>query len=560
MQKLPDKYSEADILAQDNKLTGNNAMNREIFRSTCQRKLKEYIYEFETPVISHLQSIMHNSLLNFIFARIFTFLGTHTMFLIGLPPLFWISDGWVARHLVWVLGEGVIASSILKDWFCSPRPLSEDEAQKETGKPGVKRLLHVKKSYHTWEYGLPSTHSTNSTTLALFLLLFCIEWNLKNWIPISLILTYAIFLPLSRVYCGMHSFLDITVGAITGAAIVITHWALFMSGLILPTIESLMFNVSGVDRDYMNITMGGLSGEIWIPRFLGLFLPLVLIIYIFLFKAHPDPNDPCPCYDDAVCNAGVILGVFIGTYCHFRTKYEAESNVVDKNTLISTSDDPLTLAWKFDARSTPNFNYNESEITTLTLYGVLGRILFGTLVILVWRSIAKLAMKSLFEGIYKHYCWPLYSGIGPMSRQNSLDSRIIASSVINGDLTTEKAGIDTESKSDSSVDESMMDSAVYIEEDDSNNDPNDQIDEGVAFSSAISSEKPRVRKNPVIMKADSKKTKFESLPAIWAPSHAHCRFTIHRYSLEMVTKWVVYSGIGWITVQLVPNLFKLIGI
>ena len=99
----------------------------------------------------------------------------------------------------------------LQDLFCLPRPAS----------PPVVRLLHKEGSLHAFEYGLPSTHSANAASITIFSALYFHESMslLPMWMNVALTgawLFYAIFLPLSRVYCGMHSFTDITFGFLVG--------------------------------------------------------------------------------------------------------------------------------------------------------------------------------------------------------------------------------------------------------------------------------------------------------------------------------------------------------
>ncbi|KAG9020885.1 hypothetical protein FS837_007782, partial [Tulasnella sp. UAMH 9824] len=81
-------------------------------------------------------------------------LGTHTFFMTMLPAFFFFGHDEAGRSLVHVLGMGVYFASLIKDSICSPRPFA----------PPVTRLTI---GSHHLEYGFPSTHSTNSISIAL---------------------------------------------------------------------------------------------------------------------------------------------------------------------------------------------------------------------------------------------------------------------------------------------------------------------------------------------------------------------------------------------------------
>ena len=114
---------------------------------------------------------------------------------------------------------------ILKDYLSLPRPKS----------PPVIRKL--KKSYVDYEFGCPSTHSANSCVLFLNLLFFFLTFikpvittshPLMIFIYTSTIL-FIFLVSLSRIYFGLHSFLDITVGIIVGIIVTVLNWFVFYS-------------------------------------------------------------------------------------------------------------------------------------------------------------------------------------------------------------------------------------------------------------------------------------------------------------------------------------------
>ena len=141
------------------------------------------------------------------------------------------------------------------------------------------------------EYGFPSTHSTNAVSVAVYALFMLsspdssVHPNLKVTLQIASC-CYATSIILGRLYCGMHGFFDVLVGSSLGA--------------FLSIIQCLF----GEDFDYVVHT------ESWKP------LAIVVLITLVLVRIHPEPADDCPCFDDSVAFAGVVIGVEIGNW-HF---------------------------------------------------------------------------------------------------------------------------------------------------------------------------------------------------------------------------------------------------
>ena len=85
-------------------------------------------------------------------------------------------------------------------------------------------------SSHHLEYGFPSTHTTNSISIALFLYshvhrLYFSESSISStsyYAYLAAILFYAFSIVFGRIYAAMHSFTDCTFGVVLGALI----WAL----------------------------------------------------------------------------------------------------------------------------------------------------------------------------------------------------------------------------------------------------------------------------------------------------------------------------------------------
>ncbi|CAG8733085.1 7229_t:CDS:2, partial [Acaulospora colombiana] len=144
------------------------------------------------------------------------------------------------------------------DLCCLPRPRS----------PPVQRLLTT---YHL-EYGLPSTHTTNSVSIALFCLSYLLADNdmdlWMKYICVAGLFIYCASIVVGRIYCGMHGFCDITVGIILG---IFVWW------------EQITFQKQ-ID-DFI------LSDSFFVPT--STILGAISLIYFF-----PEPIDKCPCIED----------------------------------------------------------------------------------------------------------------------------------------------------------------------------------------------------------------------------------------------------------------------
>ncbi|KAK0213530.1 phosphatidic acid phosphatase type 2/haloperoxidase [Armillaria fumosa] len=195
-----------------------------------------------------------------------SYLGTDSFFLVVLPAFFFFGYDDFGRGLLMVLALGGYASSSCKDLFCSPRPFS----------PPVTRL--TLRDHHL-EYGFPSTHTTQSSSIALYFLLHIPPAYYPH------LGIYAFTIIFGRLYTGMHTFTDCIVGGILGTLAVWVH-----SLSIFQYFEAWVFTN-------------------------GLVVPLVLIpLILFFLEMHPYPVDPCPCFEDSVASGSVALGALLGRW------------------------------------------------------------------------------------------------------------------------------------------------------------------------------------------------------------------------------------------------------
>lgn len=253
--------------------------------SPLRYRLRELILpliRWETPYLAWMQDRMRTPLLDSYFAMTAN-LGTHTFFMISLPLLFWTGHTTLARAMVHMLAAGVFFTGFIKDLFSLPRPLS----------PPLQRITMSGSA--ALEYGFPSTHSANAVSVAAYALLTLSDpsntLSAKTKVGLEILsYTYATSIVIGRLYCGMHGFLDVIVGSFIGFLIA-----------------------------YAEITYGGAFHELLHTSF---YVPLALaVVLIILIRIHPEPADDCPCFDDSVAFLGVMIGTETGDWHYSTTSF-----------------------------------------------------------------------------------------------------------------------------------------------------------------------------------------------------------------------------------------------
>ena len=155
---------------------------------------------------------------------------------------------------------------------------------------------------------------------------------------------YLITIVLGRIYCGMHGFLDVTIGASLGALLSIIHCAY---GYILD--------------DFL--TKGSFQAPI-----------IVVLLILLLVRIHPEPADDCPCFDDSVAFAGTIMGVNAG-FWHY-----AHSGLAWDNPM------PATVPYSLD---------DIGWLRTLL------RIFVGVFVVFSWRKVMKSTLFRILPPVFR---------------------------------------------------------------------------------------------------------------------------------------------------------------
>ncbi|KAL2020534.1 hypothetical protein VTK56DRAFT_8334 [Thermocarpiscus australiensis] len=294
------------------------------------------IVRWETPYLAALQSMMRTPALDSYFA-VTANLGTHTFFMIGLPILFWCGFREFGKGLVHILASGVFFTGFIKDMLSLPRPLS----------PPLHRITMSGSA--ALEYGFPSTHSANAVSVVVYgILTLRSEGNTHSPTTTVALETLAYFYALSivigRLYCGMHGFVDVIIGSLIGAAISVVEF------YYAPHLESWLYSS-------------------------GCLAPLtVALVIIVLVRIHPEPADDCPCFDDSVAFAGVMIGLECGTWRFAR--YSPWAHIY----------------------SGPAASFNLADLGWPV---AVARVVVGVLVIFAWREVMKPALLRVLPHLFR---------------------------------------------------------------------------------------------------------------------------------------------------------------
>ena len=293
------------------------------------------VVRWETPYVAWLQETLRSPARDSYFSMAAN-LGTHTAFMAVLPMLFWCGQTSMGRAMTHMLAAGVYLSGFVKDMLCLPRPLS----------PPLQRITMSGSA--ALEYGFPSTHSTNAVSVAVYAL-FLLRSSKEPDLMLSLILQalcyfYGASIVLGRLYCGMHGFFDVVIGSLLGGAIA---WAQIVYGDVF---DSFLYG-GDVKR-----------------------LILVEVFVCVLIRIHPEPADDCPCYDDSVAFLSVVMGINLGNWHFAKTSF---------------------------ARDQPSIATVPFDVGQLGWLKVAARILVGVAIVFTWRAVMKPAMLTILPPIFR---------------------------------------------------------------------------------------------------------------------------------------------------------------
>jgi membrane-associated phospholipid phosphatase len=488
------------------------------------------LIRWETPYLAAMQQKLRTPALDSYFA-ITANLGTHTFFMIGLPILFWCGYPAFGKGLVHILALGVFWTGFIKDFYSLPRPLS----------PPLHRITMSGSA--ALEYGFPSTHSANAVSVAVYGLLVLHSPDNTLSPTTKLILEclayfYTISIIFGRLYCGMHGFLDVIVGSIMGAAISLGE---FYYG---PMLDEYMHTSSW--------TAPAIAG----------------IIIVLLVRIHPEPADDCPCFDDSVAFAGVLIGLEFGTWSYGKIP-----------------GDP----WETHA-------YADStvDITALGLARNVARIVVGVLVIFAWRETMKPAMLKILPHLFRlieslglslprRFFTPAteYKSVPPGSRIDTLfptasDFPRMVESIRHPTTRGRSVSIGPQSAADAyetlAYRERRRRESMGSNHEESSSDKYQQ--DHVGKTAQVSgSQQPTLREHEQMTSLDGEvvmspleQNRKEAFPEVQSGEMEEKDVFSQivkprvRYDVEVVTKLVVYTGIAWFAVALIPLMFEFVGL
>lgn len=442
-----------------------------------------------------------------------------------------------------ILAAGVFFSGFVKDMLCLPRPLS----------PPLTRITMSGSA--ALEYGFPSTHSTNAVSVAAYAILL-LRQNESNISPEMsrnlqiLAYLYASSIVLGRVYCGMHGFFDVIVGSLLGVAIA-----------------------------YAQFYLGPLKDEyLFSGTFQSLFV--IFLVICVLVRIHPEPADNCPCFDDSVAFAGVVLGCDLGAW-HF-----AQSRYND-----GRSSYPSTVPFSIEELGWPK---------------VIGRIVLGVVTVFLWRATAKPTLLKTLPPIFR-----VIENLGldlprrffkPASQYKSVpyqrdDDNVIPSARDIPNMLTNihrRRAISVGPQSEADAYEALAyrkkrrrDSLKGLQVPISPTSPTKESEQGKDYFATSTQTASHSRKRSLSL--EEFRAQMGTSPAVLSPNAVLTPDTRNindkvdmdpnaedemdrtelfatvlkprvRYDVEVVTKLIVYSGIAWLAVEGNPILFYHIGL
>lgn len=156
----------------------------------------EFLYfleELRTPIIDH-------------FMLIITQLGEETAFLVAALIIFWCVDKYIGYYILSVGFLGTLTNQFMKLWFRIPRPWIIDE--------NFTILEQAREAASGYSFPSGHTQSAVGTFGAIA------YTQKRHWIR-GLAIGISILVPLSRMYIGVHTPLDVCVAAIMAILLVV---------------------------------------------------------------------------------------------------------------------------------------------------------------------------------------------------------------------------------------------------------------------------------------------------------------------------------------------------
>ncbi|SCV70074.1 BQ2448_1468 [Microbotryum intermedium] len=421
-------------------------------------------------------------------------LGTHSFFMICVPMPFWFGHGSVGRGLLYVLAAGGYTTSVLKDLLCVPRPYSPP-------------LVRLSVGTHALEYGFPSTHSTTTVSMALYFagLLWHsgFENSLLNLVGYAILSIICVSVVFGRLYTGMHSITDVTVGSLMG----LLCWLWYY--LYETTIEAFTLQP-------------------------GPLVPLIIIpSTLLLVFVHPAPAEDCPCFEDAVAFVSVAAGLVLGH--HF---YPRE--------LVGD-----TLKWGVDE------GRGEVVVQLVWAVTVVVKLILGVLTIFTWRLVAKEACHAILPPLFRFFSSFLlprrhYHDATEYDAYEKTDGLHPVPSIIDLPSLNELDPTTSTSLSSSSS-SSSKNQANQLRSRSGNSSAALLVDEHDPLGLLRKKQKGKEMKNDILGEDGYGYDKLSKSRSKKDGDHV-------RRDADVLTKVFVYSGIGWFATIGIPWAFESVGL
>ena len=159
-------------------------------------------FAFEYNILKFFESI-RTPFLNKVFIGI-TQLGSFDFYIIVIPVLFFIVKEKKAYRILFRLMFSYIVNTLLKNTFKLPRP-SEEKLEVLFKESGL-------------GYGFPSGHAQNSTVFW-----FSLYTEFGGWILLFIGIIAALLISISRLYLGVHFFMDVIGGVAIGLVVLFLY-------------------------------------------------------------------------------------------------------------------------------------------------------------------------------------------------------------------------------------------------------------------------------------------------------------------------------------------------
>ncbi|KAL5521565.1 LCB3 [Sanghuangporus sanghuang] len=477
------------------------------WRATARRFIMQRL-QLESEWIAKMQEQVRSPYLDAFFVYTSS-LGTHTFFMIALPALFFFGFADIGRGLVFVLATGVYVSSFIKDLICVPRPYV----------PPVARLTI---GSHHLEYGFPSTHSTNSVSIALYIYqLIHIHYFTSSpsiatttYIFSCIFLLFYVFsIVLGRVYTGMHSLVDCVAGVTLG--------------ILVWTVHALYWG----------------SIETWLARMHWYPPMLISLLCGLIVHWHPQPADDCPCFEDAIAFVSVESGILISHWM---------SNVLGYGDGKLMSKMP-GFAWAFLSASSPISPTSTADAWRLSLIWwstALLKLTLGISLIFIWRLIAKFFLHISLPALFRLVSIKILpKGMVLPHRRFYIPA-------------TEYSGAVPEPEGGLHPIPSVIDLPTMLHEEGGRTGRKEIYDidgEVGGMKRRAGKGKGRRRFSTDVGIATQSQDKFEVLyaPADEASEDGE---NVKHYDADVLTKVIVYAGIGILASGPIPIMFDLLGL